>query len=108
MRFSRSYCDAEAHNNGLGAIMQRNKIILLAAVCGAVAGALATGFGGNAPANVPVFALDNALKGHWPTYIACAFGWVLFSAYWEVAAKGAAKAKSSGRGDPGRCRRRRL
>jgi hypothetical protein len=63
MRFSRSYCDAAAHNNGLGAILQRYKIILLAAVCVAVARVLAAGFGGNALANVPAFAFDNALKG---------------------------------------------
>jgi protein-S-isoprenylcysteine O-methyltransferase Ste14 len=76
--------------------MQRKRIITLvvSAACGAVIGALAPGFRGRVP-NVPAFRLDDALLSHWWFLVAAGIGWVLFSAYWEVAAKGATAAKSS-------------
>jgi protein-S-isoprenylcysteine O-methyltransferase Ste14 len=75
-------------------LMQRNKIILLSTVCGAVAGALATRLDFHVFANVPAFARDNALLAH-RQWMLAVLGWVLFSLYWEVAAKNAAAAKSS-------------
>jgi protein-S-isoprenylcysteine O-methyltransferase Ste14 len=73
---------------------QRKKIILLSAVCGAVVGALAVTLGSHIPVSVPTLAYDQALLAH-QRYLVAAIPWVLFSAYWEIAAKGAAEAKSS-------------
>jgi hypothetical protein len=42
----------------------------------------------------PAFQLDTTLTGHWQVLVA-GLGWVLFSLYWEIAAKSAAAAKSS-------------
>jgi protein-S-isoprenylcysteine O-methyltransferase Ste14 len=75
--------------------MRRKKVILLATLCGAVAGALATLFARRFPGVVPAaLKLDEALWAK-PQFVLAAVGWVLFSAYWEIAAKNAAPVKSS-------------
>jgi protein-S-isoprenylcysteine O-methyltransferase Ste14 len=74
--------------------MQSKRIILLAAVCGAVIGALMTHPEVHISAMVPALALDGALKAH-GLYWAAIGGWLAFSLYWEAAAKGAAAARSS-------------
>ena len=75
-------------------MMQRKEIILLSAVCGAVIGALAVRLGTHATTNIPALALDKVSLDHRLYLVAC-IPWLLFSAYWEVAARGAAVAKSS-------------
>jgi protein-S-isoprenylcysteine O-methyltransferase Ste14 len=84
--------------------MTRRKITLVVApLCGAVAGALATLLVPKKAGTPDLAALsgngwlsgDTALRGYWPFLVACAAGWVVFSFYWEIAAKGAAPAKSS-------------
>ncbi|HYL77480.1 MAG TPA: isoprenylcysteine carboxylmethyltransferase family protein [Bryobacteraceae bacterium] len=86
--------------------MNRRMYVLLGATLGGAAvGALATlflpGHGSKEPAafftHPPVrwLAIDESMRGHWPFLIACILGWVLFSLYWEIAAKNAAPAKSS-------------
>ena len=78
--------------------MQRRKIILWAAAFGALIGALATRHGSQGltlAANFPAFAPDRALLVHRPFLLAAAAGWVLFSLYWEIAARDASAAKSS-------------
>lgn len=74
--------------------MQRKKAIFLQAVCGAVVGALTVRFGRLALAIIPALAYDPALLAH-HRYVVPAIPWVLFSMYWEFAAKDAAAAKSS-------------
>ena len=56
--------------------------------------ALATSLGGGSPASFPALAFDNALLAH-RQFVVAGIGWVLFSVYWEVAAKSAAAAKNS-------------
>jgi len=75
--------------------MQNKKMILLGAACGAVIGALATLVRGQVHSVPAFFTVDKALVAHRPLLWAAVAGWVLFSIYWEVAAKGAAKAQSS-------------
>jgi protein-S-isoprenylcysteine O-methyltransferase Ste14 len=75
-------------------MMNSKKIILVSALCGAVVGVLATRPNFRVFAGVPAFALDKALLAH-RQYLFAVLGWLLFSAYWEIAAKGAAAAKSS-------------
>jgi protein-S-isoprenylcysteine O-methyltransferase Ste14 len=76
--------------------MKGRKIILLAAACGAVVGALVARQGGRGLLNnLPAFAADKALLTHSRLYWTAVVGWVMFSVYWEVAAKGAAATKSS-------------
>ena len=74
--------------------MKQKKVLLLASACGAVIGALAVRFGGNVSTSFPAFALDKALLTH-HRYLFPVIPWMLFSAYWELAAKGAAAAQSS-------------
>jgi protein-S-isoprenylcysteine O-methyltransferase Ste14 len=74
--------------------MQSKRIILLAATCGAVVGALVALPGVHISAMVPALALDVALQAH-RQYWAAIGGWAAFSLYWEAAAKDAAAAKSS-------------
>jgi protein-S-isoprenylcysteine O-methyltransferase Ste14 len=74
--------------------MQRKKIILIAALCGAIAVARSV-FRNIHLAAIPAFAPDRPLLSHRAFLLACAAGWVLFSLYWEKAAKTAAPAKSS-------------
>jgi protein-S-isoprenylcysteine O-methyltransferase Ste14 len=76
--------------------MKGRKIILLAAACGAVIGALVARQGGRGLlSNIPAFAPDKALLTHARLYWIAVIGWVMFSLYWEVAAKGAAPTKRS-------------
>jgi protein-S-isoprenylcysteine O-methyltransferase Ste14 len=78
--------------------MQRKNTILLSAVVGALIGALvgtfAVRFSGHSPAGMPAFAKDPALLAHW-RYLFAIIPWLLFSAYWELAGKNAAAAKSA-------------
>ena len=84
--------------------MTRRKIVFLAAsLCGAAAGALATLLAPKKAGRPDLEALlgkgwlagDTALRPYWPLLLACAAGWVIFSLYWEAAARNAATAKSS-------------
>src|ERR1035441_8299135 len=75
-------------------VMRRKQIILLSGVFGAVAGVLATNRSIQISIDVPAFATDRALLAH-PQFAVAIVGWVLFSIYWEVAARNAAAAKSS-------------
>jgi protein-S-isoprenylcysteine O-methyltransferase Ste14 len=74
--------------------MQRKQIILWATVGGALIGALAVRLSGFAPASFRNFGFLNTALGREQLLFA-AVPWVVFSLYWEVAAKNAAKAKSS-------------
>jgi len=74
--------------------MQRKRTILLQAAIGTVVGALAVRFGSSIRANIPVLALDKAALAH-GRYLLAAIPWVLFSLYWESAAKNAAAKASS-------------
>jgi len=74
--------------------MQPKKAILLQAVCGAVVGALAMQFASHIHATFSAFALDHTSLDH-KQYLLAAIPWVVFSLYWEAAAKNAAAAKSS-------------
>jgi protein-S-isoprenylcysteine O-methyltransferase Ste14 len=74
--------------------MQRKKIILLAAACGAVLGALIARLSGHSFVHISSFSLDSAAMAH-GRYVVAAAPWVLFSAYWEFAARNAATAKNS-------------
>jgi hypothetical protein len=73
--------------------MQRLKAILIAALCGAVIGALVSGFHHHGIRQIPFFAFDRILLSHKRYWNAGVIGWVLFSLYWEAAAKNAAPAK---------------
>jgi protein-S-isoprenylcysteine O-methyltransferase Ste14 len=75
--------------------MQRWKTVLIAALCGGVVGALFTSTDLRKIASAPFFAKDHALLSHETLYYACLGCWVIFSLYWDIAAKNAAPAKSS-------------
>ena len=74
--------------------MKQKKVVLLASAGGAVIGLLAVRFGGNIVASLPAFSFDRALLAH-HLYLLPAIPWVLFSMYWELAAKNVAAAKAS-------------
>jgi protein-S-isoprenylcysteine O-methyltransferase Ste14 len=74
--------------------MKQKKVVLVASACGAAIGALAVRLGSNILASFPAFAFDRALLAH-HRYLLPTLPWILFSVYWEFAAKGAAEAKSS-------------
>jgi protein-S-isoprenylcysteine O-methyltransferase Ste14 len=74
--------------------MKQKKVVLLAGAGGAVIAFLAVRFGGNIVASLPAFSFDRALRAH-HRYLLPAIPWILFSMYWEFAAKGAAEAKNS-------------
>jgi len=74
--------------------MKSKKIVLQAALCGAVAGALAVKINIHSGVHIPAFALDRPLLTS-PQFLAAALGWALFSLYWEKAAKNSAAAKSA-------------
>jgi protein-S-isoprenylcysteine O-methyltransferase Ste14 len=74
--------------------MSRRQILVLATALGAAFGALSARPGLSLAAHVPALALDRSVLGHWQ-YRAAAVGWVLFSVYWEVAAKNATPATRS-------------
>jgi protein-S-isoprenylcysteine O-methyltransferase Ste14 len=73
----------------------RNKAILISAVCGGVIGALATRFRLHGAPRIPALTPDHALLEHLPFFVLAGVGWVLFSLYWEIAAKNAAGSKSA-------------
>jgi len=73
--------------------MQRKTIVRLSVFVVAAALALLTR-GVHLPANIPMFALDDALLVH-KEFLVAVLGWVVFSVYWEVAAGSAAPEKSS-------------
>jgi len=77
------------------AMMRRMKPILVAGLCGALVGLLATRIGLLRIADIPFFGKDYALLGHGVFYYACLACWVAFSVYWDIAAKNSAPAKSS-------------
>ena len=74
--------------------MQRWKTILVAAVSGAVVYVLISA-GHHNLTEIPFLVKDRALLSHRTLYYACLGCWVIFSLYWEVAAKNSAPAKSS-------------
>jgi protein-S-isoprenylcysteine O-methyltransferase Ste14 len=74
--------------------MKRLKTILLATLAGAAIGALATKVGDHFTFRSPALALDQASLAH-HRYLIATIPWVLFSLYWEIAAKNAAAAKSA-------------
>src|SRR5262245_41224035 len=74
--------------------MDRKKTVFIAALGGAIAGALATLLRVDF-ARIRIFAPDEALRGWKPFLLASVAGWVIFSLYWEYAARNAAAAKSS-------------
>jgi protein-S-isoprenylcysteine O-methyltransferase Ste14 len=74
--------------------MKNRWIILVASLCGAVVGALIVRYGAHIASRIPAFAIDRVALTH-KRYLVATIPWILFSLYWEIAAKGAAKAKSS-------------
>lgn len=74
--------------------MKRLRVILRAALIGAVAGAVATLFRLHGGATIAATLFDKAQVRRWP-WMAAALGWIAFSLYWEAAAKNAAPAKSA-------------
>jgi protein-S-isoprenylcysteine O-methyltransferase Ste14 len=74
--------------------MQRKQIILLAAAIGAVIGAFAVRPDVYITAKIRGFAYDEAQVAH-RRYLVAVIPWLLFSIYWEIAAKNAAKSVSS-------------
>jgi protein-S-isoprenylcysteine O-methyltransferase Ste14 len=75
--------------------MQRWKTVLFAALCGAAVGGLFKLTGHHALSEISFFAKDHALLSHSSLYYACLGCWVIFSLYWEIAAKDSAPAKNS-------------
>lgn len=73
------------------------KTVLIAALCGAVVGVIATRVHLNnvSAALPPFFSSDHALSGHRGWLLASVAAWAVFGLYWDIAAKNAAKAKSS-------------
>ena len=74
--------------------MKNRWVILVASLCGAVIGVVIVRYGVHLTSSLPAFALDRAALEH-GRYLVAAIPWILFSLYWEIAAKGAAEAKSS-------------
>jgi protein-S-isoprenylcysteine O-methyltransferase Ste14 len=72
-----------------------NKKNIVAPIVGAVVGAAVASFAVSGKLHFGLPGFDPAFEGRWIFYILSAAGWVLFSAYWEIAAKSAAAAKSS-------------
>jgi protein-S-isoprenylcysteine O-methyltransferase Ste14 len=76
--------------------MKRVKLILVAAAVGAVVGALIVRPDvSRIVAGLPFLARDPVLRAHINFFRAAAAGWVIFSLYWEYAARNAAPAKSA-------------
>ncbi len=74
--------------------MKRFKVILWSALVGAAVGVLATQFALHGGKDLVGSILDKSATTRWP-WLAAVLGWVAFSLYWEVAAKGAAAAQSA-------------
>ena len=90
LRVSCRWVTAEARNR-----MKSRWIILVASLCGALVGAVIVRYGTHITARIPAFALDRVALAH-GRFLVAVVPWILFSLYWEIAAKGAAeKAKSS-------------
>jgi protein-S-isoprenylcysteine O-methyltransferase Ste14 len=79
---------------GLGDFMKRFKVVLWLTVVGAAVGVLVTRPGLHSAGNPAASILDKSVTTRWP-WIAAALGWVVFSLYWEAAAKNVAAAKSA-------------
>ena len=74
--------------------MQRKKMILRAALIGALIGAVIVRLRGGIPSHIRDFRLGGGSLGRLQL-VAAATPWVIFSLYWEIAASNAAKAKIS-------------
>jgi protein-S-isoprenylcysteine O-methyltransferase Ste14 len=74
--------------------MQRKKMYLWVAIFGALIVAIIVRLRGGIPLNIRDFGLGMGQLGR-VQLVAAATPWVIFSLYWEAAAKNAAKAKSS-------------
>ena len=74
--------------------MRRYKVVLPSALVGAVVGLVAGRYGRGIVTTISAFALDRVSLAH-RLYLMAAIPWILFSLYWEIAAKNAAEAKSS-------------
>jgi protein-S-isoprenylcysteine O-methyltransferase Ste14 len=72
----------------------RRKILVWSALMGLVVGATVARLAGYVPAKVAAFGFENTPMGRWQL-IAAVVPWLLFSLYWEVAAKNAAATKKS-------------
>lgn len=75
--------------------MQRNKVLLLASLGGAIVGALFTRLDFHIFTGIGALAIDHELLGHKKFLLACLAPWVIFGIYWDIAAKNSAAAKSS-------------
>lgn len=73
--------------------MKRLKVLLGYALIGVAAGALIVQFGKRGNSSLASL-LDQTVAARWP-WIGAAIGWVVFSLYWEIAAKNAAETKSA-------------
>lgn len=73
--------------------MKRLKI-LWAALAGAAIGALVVQFAPHLDRHLAASLLDDSLVRRWP-WLAAAVGWIVFSLYWDAAAKKTAATKSS-------------
>jgi protein-S-isoprenylcysteine O-methyltransferase Ste14 len=73
---------------------QAKKTILRAAACGAVVGVIATRVGGHIHVAIPFFVIDHSPLATRQVVLSF-IPWLLFSIYWEIASKDAAKATSS-------------
>jgi protein-S-isoprenylcysteine O-methyltransferase Ste14 len=75
-------------------MLQRRKIVLVAAICGAVIGALTTILGQRPLAGVPFLTVDRGIVRNGQLRLAV-LGWLVFTIYWEIAAKSASTAVQS-------------
>jgi protein-S-isoprenylcysteine O-methyltransferase Ste14 len=92
-----------AHQNS---IMRRNQSMWIAVVCGAIVGAVVSLLGhktglhgatGHLFFAWAFFAKDRALLDHHVLFYACLGCWVVFSIYWDMAARNVAATKSAER-----------
>ena len=74
--------------------MQRKKTLLWVTLIGAAAGARLAVSGFHLPAGMPALEIDQALRAQWQ-FAGVLLVWVIFSLYWEIAARGAAKDKAA-------------
>jgi protein-S-isoprenylcysteine O-methyltransferase Ste14 len=76
-------------------MMQRKKILLWSALIGAVAGAAVSLIVSSCRLSWTATQSDPELLRHWPFLLAAFSGWLIFSAYWEIAARHTAAARKS-------------
>jgi protein-S-isoprenylcysteine O-methyltransferase Ste14 len=69
--------------------------ILPASLIGALTGALVAGVDHRHLRAFLLSASDRAVLSYWPCLLAAMTGWIVFSVYWEIAAKNAANARQS-------------